>query len=159
MSKNVVFKFFIVLSLFLSSFVFYARTADAELYEYYSNYNVWMPGYTKLPIPKLQGSNNSFDPSSSHWLYPSTRGGNTDLYLYIEAETIYQTGEYMVYLQRAINGSWVTVGHAGFPRNGTKTVYFTREYNTSYLYSTTPYRFVIDNNSSSGMTIGAVVAY
>lgn len=157
MSKGIVFKVLIVLSLFLSSLVFYSKTTAAALFSSYTVYNVYMGPNTKLTLPLPQGSDNNFDPSSDHWFYPSSQGGNTDLNIYIEAESRYYSGDYMVYLQRAVNGSWVTVAHAGFPRNGTKSVNFTSEYNNSYLFPTTPYRFLIYNNDSSAyFTLGSV---
>jgi hypothetical protein len=89
------------------------------------------------------------------WVYPSGRNGATDIYFNANSWGSVKTGEYMVYLQRAVDGDWVTVGHAGVPRNGEKTVNFTREYSGHALYEYTPYRFLLKNDNS--ITINYIV--
>lgn len=96
-------------------------------------------------------------PKNDNWLFPSTNGSGTDLTLTITTDNFMHSTcdgiEYKVYLQRPINNVWTTVGHAGYPVYGTKTVTFTREYNNSYLYPTTPYRFLILDQSGTNTNI------
>jgi hypothetical protein len=80
-------------------------------------------------------------------IYPSANDGATDLYFHANSWSSVKSGDYMVYLQRPVEGTWITVGHAGVPRDGEKTVHFTREYSGHALYQYTPYRFLLKNDN------------
>jgi hypothetical protein len=124
----------------LSSGLFSSEKASAALVSSASGTISSIPMGTSYNIP-LYGN----------WLFPSTNGSSTDLTLQITSHVGSSTlneREFMVYLQRAVSGDWITVAHAGYPSGGTKTVTFTREYNNSYLYQTTPYRFLLVNPSA-----------
>lgn len=146
MLKKFFASFIVLLLLLFSSGMLSHNKASATLYNYgYVAHDFWV------------FDENCYIPGINDWLFPSSFDSSTNLELTIYA-TSGEDGTYMVYLQRAVNGSWITVAHAGFPRNSGKTVDFTREYNISYLYPTTPYRFVIENNSQFGLHINDIYA-
>jgi hypothetical protein len=94
-------------------------------------------------------------------IYPSHEGGLTDINFYIKSWGSVYTGQYMVYLQRPVEGEWITVGHTGVPRYGEKDVTFTREYSGLPLYKYTPYRFLLhyDDYTNSKPIYYRVIAY
>lgn len=148
MLKKIFVSFTALLFLLISSSLISNEKASAEEFIMgVTRYDDFIPGNSEYYVP---GPNS--------WLFPTRHGSSTDLYLSIKSHSGVD-GEYIAYLQRAVGSDWVTVAHAGYSRNGTKPVTFTREYNNSYLYPTTPYRIKIINNSSFGIFIDALYAY
>jgi Peptidase family M23 len=86
--------------------------------------------------------------------YPVSYGGNGDLNIKVTSSSA-TNGEIKVYLQRKIDGNWTTVAHSGTPKNGTRTITFTREYDTSSLYQYTQYRFLLDNPDTTNVSYQA----
>ncbi|WP_339164711.1 M23 family metallopeptidase [Siminovitchia sp. FSL W7-1587] len=84
-------------------------------------------------------------------VYPISYGSNTDLTLNITSKSATK-GEYTVYLQRKINNKWENVAHSGVPKNGSRSITFTREYNTSTLYQYTPYRVLLVNSDTTNVS-------
>jgi hypothetical protein len=79
-------------------------------------------------------------------IYPNTYNLTYDLYFNIKS-TSAASGDYMVYLQRPVEGNWVTVSHFGVPRNGQKVINPASEYGGRSLYQYTPYRFLLKNDN------------
>jgi hypothetical protein len=86
--------------------------------------------------------------------YPVSYGANGDLSITVKANST-TDGEIKVYLQRKIDGNWTTVAHSGTPKNGSRTINFTKEYNTSSLYQYTQYRFLLDNPDTTNVNYQA----
>ena len=50
------------------------------------------------------------------------------------------------------NNKWENVAHSGVPKNGSRSITFTREYNTYTLYQYTPYRVLLVNSDTTNVS-------
>ncbi|MDR7073306.1 M23 family metallopeptidase [Fictibacillus barbaricus] len=83
-------------------------------------------------------------------IYPISYNGDNDIIVKVDS-TSATAGQYKVYLQRVISGSWTSVAQADTPKTGITTVTFTQEDSGSALIPNNQYRLLLKNSDSASV--------
>lgn len=103
----------------------------------------------------VQAVSNSLNESGSFIYHDGTNpiypGADKSITFTVTSQSN-SSGNYIIYLQRMINGTWTIVSHVGVPKNGSKTFTFNSEYNNGneqpQLKPNEKYRFFLDNSDT-----------
>ncbi|WNB92534.1 M23 family metallopeptidase [Bacillus sp. NEB1478] len=84
-------------------------------------------------------------------IYPISYNGDNDIIVKVDS-TSATAGQYKVYLQRVISGSWTSVAQTDVPKTGVTTVTFTQEDSGTALIPNTQYRLLLKNSDTASVS-------